>query len=216
MQQEASAWTIQIKQTAVAAQQRVDAARVSAMQTANAMGAMSQSNRVVDATRDFSGRFGQPESAQCTKQEQAELMVAAGGQRDRDVSHLMQSYASDRVGSQVKAERTRFATRRKAYCSQDEAKAEICVLSPNGMQSWDSNYAGAFTEMTLAPEAELAGYDYAAMVADFRASSPIDCTSRACDAASASQLQTGAMASMAAFALVGQVADRRTPVLTGQ
>ena len=84
------------------------------------------------------------------------------------------------------------------------------------MQGWDSNYGGAFGERTLAAEGELAGYAYAAMVADTRAPAALDCKSSACAAAASEQLALSAAGTMVADAFLGQVLERRVPVITGQ
>jgi len=78
------------------------------------------------------------------------------------------------------------------------------------------NYAGAFSEKTLAPEGEVAAYAYAAMIADARAEANSDCTTTACAAAQSQQLATAALSAMAANAIIGQATDRRMPMLTGQ
>lgn len=215
-QREASAFAITTKQTALAANQRNTAQTVAAQQLTTATGAIAVSNRIIDAQRDFSSRLGQPDDIKCNAQAQRTMVVEAASQSGKDRSKLMASFANARVGSQAEADRQRTIQRLKRYCSQSEAKVGICELTANGMQSWDSSYAGAFNERTLSPEAELAGYDYAAMVSDVRAPVQVDCTGSSCEAAQAAHMEAVAMASMSAFALVGQVADRRSPVLTGE
>lgn len=216
MQREASAWSVQIKQTAVAASQQNAATLRSAQTVSTANEIMLKSNRIVDATRDYSPRFGQPDELKCAAQANRVVVLESFSQRDKDLSAMMQSYSSSRVGSQAVANQTKLSTRKSSFCSQDEAKAGVCELVPNGMQAWDSNYAGAFNELTLAPETELAGYEYVAMVTDNRSSAFADCKSAACDAAAHKSHAATAFSSMAAFSLAGQIADRRMTTFEGE
>lgn len=216
MQDEASAWAITTKQTAVSAQQQNDSRVRSQSMLASAIGAIEMSNRVSQAILSVDPAVGQPSTLLCEAQTEGALRVEALGQRDRDAARLMQSFASSRVSTQAKADEAVVAQRKDTYCTVSEAKAGACKLVANGMQGWDSNYAGAFGQRTLSPEGELAGYAYVAMLTDTRASAAIDCTSAACQSAAASQMRVAAMSTMAANSLIGQVADRRIPVLTGQ
>lgn len=216
MQSEASAWAIATKQAALSANVVNQASNDSTKQLANAVGTISMSNRVMGAITSFDPVVGQPVSIKCLAQENGKLFVEAQSQREKDASKLMASYASVRVGSKAEADQTALSNHRQNYCTVSEAKQGICALNPNGMQGWDVDYAGPFSEKTLAPEGEIAAYAYTAMITDTRAEARTDCTSTACNAAQASQLAASAVGAMAANSLIGQVTDRRMPMLTGQ
>lgn len=216
MQTEMSAWAISVKQTALSAnvvsQMDADAKK----QLANAVGAIDMSNRAVKAVSSFDPAGGQPVTIKCTAQEQGKLFVEAQSQREKDAAHLMASYASQRVGSRASADEQTLSMHRTTYCTVSEARQGMCALNANGMQGWDADYAGPFSERTLAPEGETAALAYAAMITDQRAEAHIDCKTAACNAAQAQQLAASATSAMAANSLVGQVTDRRVPMLTGQ
>lgn len=216
MKDEASAWSVTTSQTAVAAQQQNESQLRAQGLLATAIGAIEMSERVGNAIAAVDPVVGQPKTLLCEAQTEGQLRVEALGQRDRDASRLMESFASARVSSQAAGEAEALATHRELYCTVSEARAGACELTANGMQGWDTNYAGFASQMTLSPEAELAGYAYAAMVADTRVSAVVDCTSMACESAHANQMRVAAMSTLAANSLVGQVVDRRVPVLTGQ
>lgn len=216
MQQELSAWSIATKQTAVAANQVAQSLQTSQQELATAMGAIAMSERVTNAVMSVDGNWGQPVTIKCTAQKAAAMQVEAWSQVSLDRSKLMGTFASNRVADKSHAERERIALRKDSYCTVGEAKSGMCQLKANGMQGWDANYGGAFGERTLPAEGELAGYAYAAMVADVRAPAVLDCKSKACAAAASEQLALAAVGTMAADAFVGQVLERRVPMLTGQ
>ena len=216
LKDEASAWSVNTQQTAVAAQQQNDSRLRAESMLASAIGAIEMSDRVGQAIASVDPAVGQPKTILCEAQTEGTLRVEALGQRDRDAGRLMQSFASSRVASQARADEALLAQRQDTYCTIGEARAGACKLTANGMQGWDSNYAGAFSQRTLSPEGELAGYAYTATLTDTRASAAIDCTSAACMSAAAGQMRVAAMSALAANSLVGQVTDRRVPVLTGQ
>jgi len=216
MQDEVSAWSVTTQQTAIAAQQQNDSRLRSQSVLASAIGAIEMADRVGKAIVSVDTAVGQPIRLLCEAQTEGALRVEALGQRDRDAARLMQSFSNSRVNTQAMADEGAIAQRKSTYCTVSEAKAGACKLVANGMQGWDSNYAGAFSQRTLSPEGELAGYAYVAMLADTRASVSIDCASAACQSAAANQMRVAAMSALAANSLVGQVTDRRVPVLTGQ
>lgn len=213
MQTEMSAWAINVKQTSLAAHQITSAEVYSKKQLATAIGAINMSDRVSKAVTSFDSELGQPMTIKCEAQKQGKLFVEAVAQRDRDSSKLMTSYSSQRVGSRAEADFEILNIHKNTYCSIAEAKQGICELTPNGMQAWDTDYSGAFTEATLSPEGELAGYAYTAMVTDLRAEAQADCSSASCSAAQSHQLAASAFTAMSANSLVGQVVHRRVPVL---
>jgi hypothetical protein len=216
MQSEMSAWAVTTKQTSVAAHQVSQANLNTQKALATAIGAISMSERVSDAVMSVDGQWGQPVTIKCTAQKAAAMQVEAWSQVGLDRSKLMGTFASTRVASKSHADRERLALRKDSYCTVGEARSGMCELKANGMQGWDSNYGGPFGERTLAAEGELAGYAYAAMVADVRAAGALDCKSKACEAAASQQLALAAVGTMAADAFVGQVLERRVPVLTGK
>lgn len=215
-QNEMSAWAVTTKQTAVSANQMGQSQQISQQQLATAIGALSMSNRVSQAVLSFDGTLGQPVTIKCEAQKDATLQVQAWQQVGLDRAHLMNTFASTRVANEASVGRERMALHKDSYCTIGEAKVGMCELQANGMQGWDSNYGGAFAETTLAAEGELAGYAYAAMLADTRAPAALDCTSAACAAAAGEQLAVAAVGTMVADALVGQVLERRVPMMTGQ
>lgn len=216
MHSEVSAWSVSVKQAALAADQQAKANQRAQQQLATAIGTISMSDRMTRAVGQFSGAMGQPQTVNCEAQHQASVQAAAWEQVSHDRSRLMGTFASGRVASTGSAERERAALHRDSYCTMGEARAGMCALKANGMQGWDSNYGGAFGERTLAAEGELAGYAYAAMVADTRAPAALDCKSSACAAAASEQLALSAAGTMVADAFLGQVLERRVPVITGQ
>lgn len=215
-QQQTSAWAVETKQTALSANV-VSASEAQSQQTlAAAIGAIDMSGALTDAAVQYSPLTGQPDSIKCNAQADGKLAVQTDQQREQDVGHLMASYSSSRVGSQAQADQQRLTLHRNTYCTVSESQAGLCKLSPNGMQGWDENYAGAFSQGTLSPEGELAGYAYTAMLTDVRADAATDCKGASCAAAESAQLDASAAASMAANSMVEQVTDRRQPILTGQ
>jgi hypothetical protein len=216
MQVESSSWAVTTQQTALSANQSAESSVTSKKQLATAMGTIAASKRIGDAVMSVDGSYGQPVSIKCTAQTAATMQVEAWSQVALDRSKLMGTFASARVADQGRAERERLALHLDSYCTVGDAKAGMCQLKANGMQGWDVNYGGAFGESTLPAEGELAGYAYAAMVSDTRADQAIDCKSTACAAAAAQQLGRSAMGTMVADAFLGQVLERRVPMLTGQ
>lgn len=212
---ESGAWAVQVKQTALSANQASQSQVTSNQQLATALGAISMSDRVSTAVTSFHSDVGQPVTIKCLAQQNNTLFVESDSQRNRDTSRLMQSYASQRVGSASEADAEILALHRDTYCTVSESKQGMCNLTPNGMQGWDVNYSGAFSEKTLAPEGEVAAYAYVAMISDSRAEALTDCGSTACEAAQSNQLAMSAMNAMVANSIVGQVTDRRMPMLTG-
>lgn len=215
MQSEVSAWAVSVKQTAIAANQTATAAKTAQQQLATANGSIKTNERLHDVVKNYSVASGLPVSLLCGAQREKTLFVETQAQRQRDGNQLMQAYASSRVGSPSQASTEQLNRHKSTYCSTAEAKVGACKLVPNGMQAWDANYAGAFSEGTLAPEAEQAAYDYVAMVTDNRAAVAADCSSAACKAAAARQLASSAATAMAADSLIGEVTARRQPMLTG-
>lgn len=216
MQRESSAWAVTTKQTSVAAYQQTMAKQRSQQQLATAIGALSMSKRVGEAMLSVDATYGQPSSVMCRGQMEAEMQAEAWQQISYDRKHLMATFSSTRVNDAAGAARERIAVHRDAYCTVSEARSELCELSSNGMQGWDSNWAGPFSMHTLPAEGELAGFAYVAMVADVRAPAALDCKSSACAAAASDQLALAAAGSMVADALLGQVLERRVPILTGK
>ncbi|MFA6231022.1 MAG: hypothetical protein WC617_12755 [Rhodanobacter sp.] len=215
-QQQTSAWAVSVKQSALSANV-VSKSQVQSQQTlAAAIGAIEMSDALTHAAVQYSMLTGQPDTIKCIAQADGKLAVQTDQQRAQDTGRLMATYSSTRVGSQALANQQLLATHRATYCTVSESQAGLCTLTPNGMQGWDQNYAGAFGQETLSPEGELAGYAYAAMLTDVRADAAIDCKSTSCAAAQAAQLDAAAAASIAANSMVEQVTDRRQPMLTGQ
>lgn len=213
---ESSAVAITTKQTSLSANQISASYLASAQQFATAASSIAMSRNVVDAIVSTDPQVGQPNTIKCVAQQQGGLHVEAESQRDKDRGHLMRTFSSSRVTSQANANKQVLSAHRAHYCTASEAKQGMCEMAPNGMQGWDSNYAGAFNEATLSPEAELAGYAYVAMVSDFRAGEKTDCMDVACNAAQANQIGLSAISSMSANSLVDQITDRRQPVITGK
>jgi len=216
MQNESSAWSVTTKQTSLSANVMGTSDLDSKKQLANALGAIDMSNRVTQAAIDFNPMTGQPSSILCSAQQNGKLAVEARSQQQMDGNRLMASYASTRVGSRAQADTDRLTLHRGTYCTVSESKSGLCALTANGMQGWDVNYQGAFGQDTLAPEGEVAGYAYVSMLSDTRAEVKTDCSSTACASAQASQLAASAASSMVANSLVGQITERRQPILTGQ
>lgn len=215
MQNELSAWGVTVKQTALAANQMGQAHRMADQQLATAIGALSMSDRVTRAVMSVDSTWGQPVTLKCEAQKDATMQVEAWHQVSLDRARLMGTFASTRVADRAHAERERLALHRDSYCTVSEAKSNVCQLTANGMQGWDVNYGGPFGQSTLPAEGELAGYAYAAMVADTRAPAAIDCKSSACTAATEDEFAAAAAGTLVADALIGQVLERRVPMLTG-
>ncbi len=215
-QQQTSAWAVTTKQTALSANVVGTSQQHDDQTLAAAIGAIHMSDALSDVAVQYSMLTGQPDSIKCIAQANGKLAVQTDQQREQDTARLMATYSSSRVGSQAQANQQLLDLHRSTYCTVSESKGGMCKLTPNGMQGWDQNYAGAFTQGTLSPEGELAGYAYAAMLTDVRADAAIDCRSSACAAAQAAQLDAAAAASIAANSMVEQVTDRRQPMLTGQ
>jgi hypothetical protein len=216
MQSELSAWAVTTKQTSVAANQVAEADRRSAQQLATAMGAITSAERLGKAVISFDSSVGQALTNGCRAHKDATMQVEAWDQVRRDRSKLLGTFAATRVSDSTRSQRERVGLHNDSYCTVGEAKSGVCALKANGMQGWDTNYSGAFGERTLSAEGELAGYAYAAMVADVRAPAALDCKSVACGAAASDQLALAAAGTMVADSLVGQVLERRVPMITGK
>ncbi|MDR2208490.1 MAG: hypothetical protein LBE22_05905 [Azoarcus sp.] len=216
IENEMSTWAVNVKQTALSANQIGNAERVAKQQLTAAKAIQEIGEKAYRAVVDFSPMTGQPDSIKCTEQHHGAIHVESQAQRDLDQRKLMQSYAAGRVDSRAQAQNNWLKNRRANYCTVSEAKQGMCKLTADGMQGWDTNYAGAFTELTLAPEAELAAYDYATSLIDARAEAGIDCKSADCMAAQISHLGFMAAGSMVANSIIGQAVDRRQPFLSGQ
>jgi len=216
LEDELSAWSVNVKQTALSANQMGNAERVSKQQLTTAMNTLDMGEKLYHAVVDFGPMTGQPDSVKCTEHHHATLHVEARGQRDLDHRKLMASYASSRVGTRAGAQNDWQKNHRANYCTVSEAKQGMCKITADGMQGWDTNYAGAFTELTLAPEAELAAYDYAATLIDVRSDAVTDCNSADCLTAQSNFFGFAAAGSMVANSITGQATDRRQPFLPGQ
>lgn len=215
MQAEASAFAVSVKQSAIAANQVALSSNTSGKQLSNAQGAIRMSKAARENAVKFSGRFGVSPTLKCEGQADRTVAIESQRQRQRDGARLMANYSGERMANQASADADALKMHLKTYCTVAAAKQGLCTLQPNGMQGWDVNYSGAFSERTLSPEGEAAAYAYVALVTDARASAEGDCTSRACEAAQGSGMAVSAFASMAAASLVDQATDRRVPILTG-
>lgn len=215
MQSEMSAWAVVTRQSALSASVVADNGRQAAQQLATAMSAVSGAGRLNADLLSVDGRLGQPQALLCEARRASDFSVAASEQAARDRGALMSSFAASRTAPGSPAGQI-WQRRRASYCTLAEARAGVCELRPNGLQGWDANYAGAFSQWTLAPEAELAGLDFALTVSDVRGESLGRCKAAACASAASVDLQALAASSMAAQSLVGQVTARRVPALTGK
>ncbi|MEA9392203.1 hypothetical protein SJI19_16890 [Acerihabitans sp. TG2] len=211
MQQGMSAIAVATKQAAVAANQQSLAVANSLKTLSTARGAMQMSNRVVDAYTNFDASTGQASSNGCQAHMQNSYAIQASELSSKNQLVLMQNYATRRYTAQSEADAERLSIHHDTYCSASEATAGACELKANGMQAWDSDYAGAFNQETLSPEAELAGYAYVSNITDERIATSQDCTSAACQSATLAQMQSSAINSMVANSLIGQLTDRRIP-----
>lgn len=216
MEREASAWAVSVKQVALAANQTGEADVRSKQQLATAIGAIDMSGRLMHATVDYHPGFGHPVSSKCAAQQRGKLHVQAQSERDSNTKALMTWLSSTRITSPAVLERDLRAVHGQSYCSASEGRMGVCTPSQNGMQAWDSNYGGAFSERTLSPEGEAAALAYVAMVADPRAPLQNACRTTACATAQARQLSSAAVAGMAAASIIGQVTDRRQSITVGQ
>lgn len=215
MQAEASAFAVSVKQSAIGANQVALSSNTSSKQLANAQGAIGMSKAARENAVNFSGRFGLSPTLKCEGQSERTVALEAQHQRQRDGTRLMANYSGERMASQAQADADALKIHLKTYCTVAAAKQGLCTLQPNGMQGWDVNYSGAFSERTLSPEGEAAAYAYVALVTDARSSAEGDCSGRACEAAQGSAMAVSAFASMAAASFVDQATDRRVPILTG-
>jgi hypothetical protein len=211
LQQDLSAFSVEVKQSAVAANQQSLATLNSYKVLSTARGATQMSNKVVDAYTSFDPSTGQASSNSCLAHMQNSYTLQAHELSDQNQYQLMQNYVSHRYGNQSQADAERLSIHKDTYCSASEATFGVCQLNANGMQAWDSNYAGAFVQDTVSPEAELAGYAYVANMTDQRITTSQECRSVACQSAILSQMQSSAINSMAANSLIGQLTDRRIP-----
>ena len=215
---EMSAWAVQTKQAALSANVVSGTVRNAKMELASARGAQHTTAQTVRATENFHPQFGgQPASLSCDAVRQNIAAEAALAQRKIDTQALMASYAGARVGDPSQAVQQQWARHRDTYCTVAEAKIKptpACQLVPNGMQGWDSNYAGAFSETTLSPETELAAYDYAATLIDQRSTLLSACKETACNEQAAISLTSASAASMVANSLIDQATWRRQPELS--
>jgi len=216
LRSEVSAWAVYIKQTSVAAHQKGQVEITTKKQLANALGAISMSHRVIKTITSFDSELGQPESIKCIAQQNGKLHIEAQIQRKRDAGKLMESYVTGSIRSKATDNDEILTLHRDIYCTVSEAKQSMCSLSANGMQGWDINYAGAFSERTLAPEGELAAYAYAAMIAPSKENINSNCMTTACIVAQERQLVTSAISTMAINTFIEQATDRRIPILTNQ
>lgn len=213
MVREVSALAVQVKQNAVAANQVSDAEVNSRKQLAVAMGALMTSERVREVVKNYDPTLGQPMLLKCDAQLERALQVEVSHQADKNRHWMLNNFVNASASSRVVADRNALEQRRTLFCSVSEAKQGLCELVPNGMQSWDSSYAGPFGEQTMTPDVEIAAYSYIANVVDTRPPDGINCKSEACSAARLDNMRNTAFGSMVAESLVGQVSARRSTFL---
>lgn len=211
MQQGMSALNVATKQAALAANQQSLAAVNAFKMLSTSRGAVEMSNRLIDTFSSFDASTGQASSNGCVAHMQNSLSIQADELAESNRAALMQTYVTKRYGAQSMADNERLNMHRDTYCSASEAKSGACTIKANGMQGWDTDYAGAFNQPTLSPEAELAGYAYIANLTDHRIAVSQDCQSIACQAATLTQMRSSAFDSMVADSLVGQLTERRIP-----
>lgn len=213
MQREVSALAIQVKQNVVAANQISDAEMNTRKQLAVAMGALMSSERVRDVVANYDAQLGQPVLLKCDAQLDRKFQVEVFNQSARNTREFVSNYAAASTPSRAAAEQGVLNQHRELFCSVSEAKQGLCELKPNGMQGWDSSYAGPFGEQTMTPDVELAAFNYITHLVDTRAPAGIDCKTEACAAARLEFMGATAIGSMVAESLVGQLSMRRSTVV---
>lgn len=213
MQREVSSFAIQVKQSAVAANQVSDAEVNSRKQLAVAMGALMTSERVRETVKNYDPSLGQPMLLKCDAQLDRTLQVEVFNQAAKNTRGFVSNFAAASTASNAESETNTLSQHRELFCSVSEAKQGLCELKPNGMQAWDASYSGPFGEQTMSPDVELAAFNYITNLVDTRAPDGINCKSEACSAARLENMQATAMGSMVAESLVGQLSMRRSTVL---
>lgn len=208
-----SALSVATKQTSVSANQVGEASINTYKTLASAQNTIDMSNRVIDAVVDFGPNFGQAQSNSCQAALQSGYNIQSKQLSENSQRILIQNYVNNRYGNPLEGDARLFTNHKTNYCTISESQSGLCALTGNGMQGWDSNYAGFSGNKTLAPEAELAGYSYVAMVTDQTMSSVTSCSTADCHAAISAQLETASINSLVAATLLGQVTDRRIPEL---
>ena len=215
-QRELSALAIETKQAALAANQVSEAEVNARKQLSVAMGTIMMSDRVRDVVLSYDANLGQPMLLKCDAQLGRQLAVETHHQANLDSRFFMGSYVNSMTADRLMGEAAILNQRREWFCSVSEAKQGICKLSPNGMQAWDTSYAGAFSEPTMTPDVELAAFAFATNLSDVRPSKGIYCKSADCEAAQLKQMQSTAIGSMIATSVIGQVSERRSTKLEGK
>lgn len=206
-----SALSIATKQTSVSSNQVGEASLNTFKNLATAHSTIGMSNRVIDAVVNYGGAFGQAQSNSCIAVLNTGYNLQSKQLSVSSQNILIQNYVNNRYIDPLEGDSRLLANHKENYCTISESQSGICKLTGNGMQGWDSNYSGFSGAKTLAPEAELAGYSYAAMVTDQSMSAVTNCSSSDCHAVASSQLETASINSLIATALIGQVTDRRIP-----
>lgn len=206
-----SALSVATKQTSVSSNQVGEASLNTYKNLATAQSTIDMSNRVIDAVVDYGTAFGQAQSNSCQAALNTGYNLQSKQLAKSSQNILIQNYVNNRYVDPMEGDSRLFANHKSNYCTISESQSGLCKLTGNGMQGWDSNYSGFSSAKTLAPEAELAGYSYAAMVTDQSMSVVTNCNSSDCFAVASSQLQTTSINSLVASALIGQVTDRRIP-----
>ena len=213
MQREVSAFAIQVKQNAVAANQISDAEMNTRKTLAVAMGALMTSDRVREVVQNYDPLLGQPMLLKCEAQFDRKVQVEVFNQASKNTREFVSNYSTASAVSRAAADQDVLAQHRELFCTVSEAKQGMCELKPNGMQGWDASYSGPFGEQTMTPDVELAAFNYITNVVDTRAPSGINCKSEACASARLQNMRDTAIGSMVAESLVGQVSMRRSTVL---
>lgn len=206
-----SAFSVATKQTSVSANQTGEASINTFKTLSEAQNTISMSNRVIDAVVSFGTDFGQPSSNSCQAVQQTGYSLESKQLSETSERVLIQNYVNNRYGNVTEGNNRLVSNHKSDYCTVSESQAGFCTLKANGMQGWDSDYSGFTSQKTLAPEAELAGYAYVAMITDQTMSASTNCKTVDCGVVTARQLSSSSVNSLIASSLIGQVTDRRIP-----
>ena len=206
-QQVTGAYGVLTQQKSVSAQQQAQSAMTSSQALATAYGAITMSDRVIRFMVDDAGRLGSSQTTSCKvfANQQAEKIKLV--QSSINAKDMVSNFMRHMMGNSVDAEKDRIE-RHKNYCSIAEANMGVCSISPNGLQSGDSNYSLVFNLGKFQTDTFNAATDYIANVVDTRYSSQDICSNSQCLSRQIDHITKTSGNSLAAYVLSNQVSQR--------
>lgn len=210
-----SATKVVSMQEAVSGQQQANADKSAKQALATAIGAINMTDNMLKIYMDRMPDAGVPMDSRCNAATDRQGQIIQRNLSLLDIQDRMQSFASTRMQSFAEGERAKLDRHLTAYCSITEARAGLCVLLPNGLQSADVDYSRALGSEKLGDDGSMAALDYVAQVADVRFTQQLDCGSADCLHGQMNHLSNSSINSMVANSLVSQITAKQVVPIAG-